>query len=241
MKASPPFALNTVKTPSHFCVLVGTVFALGNQIWPHTFGLTQGGWPMGFTGPPLSPIYLGKVLLSVVWREGRLLPVGGRLIPQTPHCYGLWHTYVHKTMPVLSYIQMGQSVIVVTRGACLLYSKKTSPLLPLHTHLIRHDQFHCFICSEDLKVSPRTNKKGEKKKDLISFSHLCHKYVPIFGSRKHFFCAWNCPLTPGKVCFVSSKSEKTWGGKVHTSLKSDVEVWEPTLDSGGVQNTLAWP
>lgn len=38
----PSFALNTVKTPSHFCVLVGTVFALGNQIWLHTFGLTQG-------------------------------------------------------------------------------------------------------------------------------------------------------------------------------------------------------
>lgn len=199
MKASPPFALNTVKTPSHFCVLVGTVFALGNQIWPHTFGLTQGGWPMGFTGPPLSPIYLGKVLLSVVWREGRLLPVGGRLIPQTPHCYGLWHTYVHKTMPVLSYIQMGQSVIVVTRGACLLYSKKTSPLLPLHTHLIRHDQFHCFICSEDLKVSPRTNKEGREKK--ISFSHLCHKYVPIFGSRKHFFLCMELSTNSWKSVF----------------------------------------
>lgn len=46
------------------------------------------------------------------------------------------------------------------------------------------------------------------------------------------------PLNGRKVCFVSSKSQKTWGGKVHTSLKSDVEVCEPTPDSGGVQNTF---
>lgn len=56
LKTSPLlFVLNTVKTPSHFCVLVGTAFALGNQIWLHTFGLTQRGWPVGFTGPPFSP------------------------------------------------------------------------------------------------------------------------------------------------------------------------------------------
>lgn len=33
------------------------------------------------------------------------------------------------------------------------------------------------------------------------------------------------PLNAGKVCFVSGKSQRTWGSKVHTSLKSDVEVW----------------
>lgn len=72
MKTSPPptprllFAPNTVETPSHFCVLVGTVFALGNQIWLHTFGLTQGDDRWDLLALHSSPIYLGKLLLSVV-------------------------------------------------------------------------------------------------------------------------------------------------------------------------------
>lgn len=115
MKTSPPFALNTVKTPSHFCFLVGTVFALGNQIWLHSFGLTQGDDQWDLLALHSPSIYLGKPLLSVVWREGRLLPAGGRLIPHTPLCDGLWHTYTHPPMPGLNYIQMGQSVIVVSR------------------------------------------------------------------------------------------------------------------------------
>lgn len=34
-----------------------------------------------------------------------------------------------------------------------------------------------------------------------------------------------CPLNAGKVCFVSGKSQRTWGSKVHTSSQSHVEVW----------------
>lgn len=49
---------------------------------------------MGFTGPSLSPVYLGKLLLSVTYREGSLLPAGGGLTPHTPLCYGPWHMYM---------------------------------------------------------------------------------------------------------------------------------------------------
>lgn len=65
----PPFALNMVKTPSHFCVLVGTVFALGNQIWLHTFGLTQGDdqWDLLALHSPLFTLEN----FCYLWSEGR--------------------------------------------------------------------------------------------------------------------------------------------------------------------------
>lgn len=86
---------------------------------------------MGFTGPPLFPYLPWKTfVICGLKREGRLLPVGGRLIPRTPRCYGLWHTYMQKSMPGLSYIQMGQSVIVVTpvpgekRNSCCSFIRR---------------------------------------------------------------------------------------------------------------------
>lgn len=90
------------------------MFALGNQIWLHTFGLTQGDdrWDLLALHSPLFTLEN----FCYLWSEGRerLLPVGGRLIPHTPRCYGLWHTCMHPSMPVLSFIQMGQSGIVVS-------------------------------------------------------------------------------------------------------------------------------
>lgn len=65
----PLFAVNTVETPSHFCVLVGTVFALGNQIWLHSFGLTQGDdqWDLLALHSPLFTLEN----FCYLWSEGR--------------------------------------------------------------------------------------------------------------------------------------------------------------------------
>lgn len=80
---------------------------------------------------------------------------------------------MHETMPALSYIQMGQSVNVVTWVPGRSIAREGTNVFaadsPLHTDLIRRDQFHGFISFEDLKISPHINnvksnvKKQEKK------------------------------------------------------------------------------
>lgn len=85
---------------------------------------------------------------------------------------------MHESMPALSYIQMGQSVIVVTwLPGHSIVRKGTNVAAaepPLHTDLIRRDQFHGFISFEDVKLSQHINnvksnvKKQGKREDLIS-------------------------------------------------------------------------
>lgn len=73
-----------------------------------------------------------------------------------------------------------------------------------------------------------SQKKGKKR----GIRFLQESFMPQICT---YFRSWKAFWTSAKCwCFVCSKSQRTWGSKVHTSLKSDVEVW----DSGGVQNTF---
>lgn len=65
--------------------------------------------------------------------------------------------------------------------------------------------------------------KNKKERDLISLGVIYATNMCLFLVVESILDE-NCPPNAGKVCFVSSKSQRTRGGKVHTSLKSDVEV-----------------